>query len=122
MFECFAACIFFGTPFKGAHMAAVASMYASLANAFGQEWYTSLLQFMTTTSQALHDLRSNFRAMETLLSPKINLYCVYEMEKTDFGKLAKEPWRSFIVNQVAKIAISTARAIILRLLGHADRY
>ncbi|KAK4981019.1 hypothetical protein LTR66_010241 [Elasticomyces elasticus] len=102
MYECFAGCIFFGVPFEGADLASVASIYASTVSLFGEKWYTSLLHFMEPSSWALAQLRDDLRRLENLLSPRINFYCIFEKEKTDFGKFAKIPWLSSIVNKVAK--------------------
>lgn len=106
MYECFAACIFFGAPFEGADIASVASMYASTHKLFGEEWYTSLLDFMRPSSQALSRLRDDLRRLEHLSSPGISFYCVFEKEKTDFGEFAKRPLSS-IVQKVAKQVVPT---------------
>lgn len=45
VFEAISAAIFFGTPFKGAAAAPVASMYANIAEKLGQAKSSELLEF-----------------------------------------------------------------------------
>ncbi|KAF2151008.1 hypothetical protein K461DRAFT_279783 [Myriangium duriaei CBS 260.36] len=102
MYHCFSSCIFFGTPFRGADIARTACIYATVSTVLGHEWYTSLLRFMSPSSPALAQLIDELRRLETLLNPKIEFYCIYETQRTDFAKFAKISWLSSIVKRVAK--------------------
>jgi hypothetical protein len=94
--------MFFGVPFHGAEVAAVASMYASVHDFWGPEWYRSLLDLMRPDSDILRRLRDDLRAFETQLEPKINIHCIFEVEETDFGRLLGVQWRRDIVQKFAK--------------------
>ncbi|KAF2721396.1 hypothetical protein K431DRAFT_284992 [Polychaeton citri CBS 116435] len=116
MYECFVACIFFGTQFGGSEAARVASFYASTASIFGKEWYKSLLNFMTPSSQGLALLRHDLRRLECLLHPKINFYCTFEKEKIDFTKFARIPWLSSVVKKIDNLVVPKVSRLLPNIL------
>ncbi|WDK20687.1 hypothetical protein CGRA01v4_11974 [Colletotrichum graminicola] len=84
MFECVAGCAFFGTPFAGAHVAAVASMLGDVGEKLGVAKSSELVKMMTPGNEGLRDLRNDLLRLANKLSPAIKLACFYENHPTDF--------------------------------------
>jgi hypothetical protein len=91
MFEAIAAAIFFGTPFGGAPVASVAAMYAYAAEKIGKTTSSKLLDLMKEGDEGLRELKHEFMRLAGKLSPKIELFCFYEEQPTDFSKMAGLP-------------------------------
>ncbi|KAK6353701.1 hypothetical protein TWF696_005662 [Orbilia brochopaga] len=94
MFEAIAGCVFFGTPFDGAHAAAAASMFAQVSEIFHLDTATSskLLDLMKPGDEGLRDIKNDFMRLTTKMSPKIELFCFYEEKPTDWSKQAGLPF------------------------------
>ncbi|KAK1983503.1 ankyrin repeat-containing domain protein [Colletotrichum cereale] len=86
MFECVAGCAFFGTPFDGAHVAAVASMLGDIGEKLGVTKSSELVKMMTPGNESLRDLRNDLLRLSHKLSPAIKLACFYENHPTDFTR------------------------------------
>ncbi|KAK1967524.1 hypothetical protein LY78DRAFT_490444 [Colletotrichum sublineola] len=84
MFECVAGCAFFGTPFAGAHVAAVASMLGDVGEKLGVAKSSELVKMMTPGNEGLRNLRNDLLRLAIKLSPAIKLACFYEKHPTDF--------------------------------------
>ncbi|KAJ6263870.1 Ankyrin-1 [Drechslerella dactyloides] len=94
MFEAISGCIFFGTPFDGAHAAAAASMFSRVSEVFGLDAATSskLLDLMKPGDEGLRDIKNDFMRLTTKMSPKIELFCFYEEKPTDWSRQAGLPF------------------------------
>lgn len=86
MFEAIAAAVFFGTPFGGAPVASVAAMYAYVAEKIGTATSSKLLDLMKEGDEGLRELKHEFMRLAGKISPKIELFCFYEEQPTDFSK------------------------------------
>ncbi|OLN82235.1 Ankyrin repeat domain-containing protein 17 [Colletotrichum chlorophyti] len=84
MFECIAGCAFFGTPFGGAHVAAVASMLGDIGEQLGYTKSSTLVKMMTPGDESLNELKGDFLRLAFKLSPVVQLFCFYENHPTDF--------------------------------------
>ncbi|CCF38951.1 hypothetical protein CH063_00303 [Colletotrichum higginsianum] len=84
VFECIAGCAFFGTPFGGAHVAAVASMLGDIGERLGYTKSSALVKMMTPGDESLNELRGDFLRLALKLSPAVQLTCFYENHPTDF--------------------------------------
>ncbi|KAK6342278.1 hypothetical protein TWF730_001754 [Orbilia blumenaviensis] len=95
MFEAVTGCIFFGTPFEGASVAAAASMFAQISEALNLDQATSskLLDLMKPGDEGLRDIKNDFVRLSTKMSPKIELWCFYEERPTDWSKQIGLPFR-----------------------------
>ncbi|KAK6495994.1 hypothetical protein TWF481_002023 [Arthrobotrys musiformis] len=95
MFEAVTGCIFFGTPFEGASLAAAASMFAQVSEFLNLDQATSskLLDLMKTGDEGLREIRNEFVRLSTKMSPKIELFCFYEERPTDWSKQIGLPFR-----------------------------
>ncbi|KAK6330555.1 hypothetical protein TWF718_002755 [Orbilia javanica] len=95
MFEAVTGCIFFGTPFEGASVAAAASMFAQVSEFLNLDQATSskLLDLMKPDDESLRDIRNEFVRLSTKMSPKIELWCFYEEKPTDWSKQIGLPFR-----------------------------
>ncbi|KAI1125379.1 hypothetical protein F5Y10DRAFT_247292 [Nemania abortiva] len=91
MFEAIAAAAFFGTPFAGAPVASVAAMYAWAAEKIGLATSSKLLDLMKEGDEGLRELKHEFMRLAGKISPKIELFCFYEEQPTDFSKMAGLP-------------------------------
>ncbi|KAI1266477.1 hypothetical protein F5Y18DRAFT_359147 [Xylariaceae sp. FL1019] len=91
MFEAIAAAIFFGTPFNGAPVASVAAMYAYAAQQMGTATSSKLLDLMKPGDESLRELKHEFMRLVGKLTPKIELFCFYEEQPTDWSKMAGLP-------------------------------
>ena len=78
MFEATAGCIFFGSPFNGAQAASVAAMFSIVGERFNQATTSKLLDFMKPGEPALRELKDDFMRLAGKVSPKIELYCLWE--------------------------------------------
>lgn len=112
MFEAISGCVLFGTPFKGAPSAALASLWAKIGEKYDQATPSKLLDLMKPEDEALNELRNDFVRLVGKLSQRIELFCFYEQHKTDFSKLLNLPkW----VNAVIKPLIpSNIEQIVTR--------
>lgn len=102
IFEAITGCIFFGTPFGGTAVAQAAAMYAYLAEKAGAASASKLLTLMEKDNEELRDLVHDFMRLTTKITPKIDLLCFYELEQTDFSKMAGLPG---MFSSVAKFAM-----------------
>ncbi|RVD90439.1 uncharacterized protein DFL_001404 [Arthrobotrys flagrans] len=95
MFEAVTGCIFFGTPFEGASVAAAASMFAQVSEFLNLDQATAskLLDLMKPDDENLRDIRNEFVRLSTKMSPKIELWCFYEEKPTDWSKQIGLPFR-----------------------------
>ncbi|KAF3163644.1 hypothetical protein TWF225_002027 [Orbilia oligospora] len=95
MFEAVTGCIFFGTPFQGASVAAAASMFAQVSEFLNLDQATAskLLDLMKPDDESLRDIRNEFVRLSTKMSPKIELWCFYEERPTDWSKQIGLPFR-----------------------------
>ncbi|KAI5859496.1 hypothetical protein GGS23DRAFT_320106 [Durotheca rogersii] len=91
MFEAIAAAIFFGTPFNGAPVASAAAMYAHLAEKVGAASSSKLLDLMKPGDESLRELKHEFMRLAGKVSPRIELFCFFEEQPTDFSKIAGLP-------------------------------
>ncbi|KAL7940787.1 hypothetical protein V8C42DRAFT_336550 [Trichoderma barbatum] len=107
MFEATTACIFFGTPFSGAPVAAVAAMYAYFAEKVDVAFSSKLLDLMKPGDEELRQLRHDFMRLVGKINPKIELFCFWEEHPTDFSQMAGLPSlfglaKNFIPKQYAE--------------------
>ncbi|KAF3929654.1 Ankyrin-2 [Arthrobotrys entomopaga] len=88
MFEAITGCIFFGTPFDGAHAAAAATMFSQASEFFrlDQATHSKLLDLLKIGDEGLRDIKNDFMRLCTKISPKIELFCFYEEKPTDWTK------------------------------------
>ncbi|KAL6697088.1 hypothetical protein J3F84DRAFT_406782 [Trichoderma pleuroticola] len=91
MFEATTACIFFGTPFSGAPVAAVAAMYAHFAEKVDVAFSSKLLDLMKPGDEELRQLKHEFMRLVGKINPKIDLFCFWEEHPTDFSQMAGLP-------------------------------
>nr|XP_036584983.1 multiple ankyrin repeats single kh domain-containing protein [Colletotrichum truncatum]KAF6794751.1 multiple ankyrin repeats single kh domain-containing protein [Colletotrichum truncatum] len=84
MFECIAGCAFFGTPFGGAQVAAIASMLGDFGEHLGYTKSSGLVKMMTPGDESLSELKNDFLRLALKLSPVVQLFCFYENHPTDF--------------------------------------
>ena len=91
MFETIAGCIFFGTPFGGATAAAAASFFALTGEKFDKANSSKLLDIMKPGDEGLREMKNDFMRLVGKLSQKIELYCFYEEQPTNFAKLIGLP-------------------------------
>jgi len=91
VFEAITGGIFFGTPFGGTAVAQAAALYASLAEKIGAATTSKLLTFMEEGNEELRELVHDLMRLTTKITPKIELFCFYEQELTDFTKIAGLP-------------------------------
>ncbi|KAL7910598.1 ankyrin repeat-containing domain protein [Trichoderma velutinum] len=91
MFEATTACIFFGTPFSGAPVAAVAAMYAYFAEKVDVAFSSKLLDLMKPGDEELRQLTHDFMRLVGKINPKIDLFCFWEEHPTDFSQMAGLP-------------------------------
>jgi hypothetical protein len=84
MYECFAGCLFFGTPFHGSSLAVMASWAATVGTYVDMTVDTPLLEFMKPDTNELEKLRKDFVAATTALEPKIDMVCFWEQDGFDF--------------------------------------
>jgi hypothetical protein len=78
MFEATAGCIFFGSPFNGAQAASVAAMFSIVGERFNQTTTSKLLDLMKPGEPALRELKDDFMRLVSKMSPRIELYCLWE--------------------------------------------
>lgn len=107
MFEATAACIFFGTPFGGAETAAVAAMYANVAEKFKQAKASKLLDLLKPGNEELRTLKDDFVRLAMKLNPAIDLFCFWEEQETDFAELAGLPT---LFGGIVRLAVPTSLA------------
>lgn len=88
LFEAISGCVFFGTPFKGAHTAVVAQWIADVRVFSGLDIPTasSLLKLMEPGNQPLADLRNEFLRLARV-GPGIKLFCFFEQLQTQLSDL-----------------------------------
>ena len=91
MFEAITGCLFFGTPFAGTKAAAAAAMLASIGEKMDLATSSKLLDMMKPDDEGLNELRNDFVRLAGKLTPKIELFCFYEEQPTDFAQLAGLP-------------------------------
>lgn len=91
MFETIAGCVFFGTPFGGALAAAAASFFALVGEKFDKANSSKLLDLMKPEDEGLRELKNDFMRLVGKLSQKIELFCFYEEQPTNFAQLAGLP-------------------------------
>ncbi|KAL2876056.1 hypothetical protein SGCOL_008760 [Colletotrichum sp. CLE4] len=100
LFECIAGCAFFGTPFGGAQVAAVASMLGDVGEQLGYTKSSALVKMMTPGDESLNELRGDFLRLALKLSPAVQLFCFYENHPTDFTQTKLGPTMSKIAKAV----------------------
>jgi len=91
MFETIAGCIFFGTPFGGASAAAAASFFAFIGEKFDKTISSKLLEVMKPGDESLRELKHDFMRLVGKLSQKIEVFCFYEEQTTNFAPLIGLP-------------------------------
>jgi len=91
MFEAITGCLFFGTPFSGTKAAAAAAMLAAIGEKIDVATSSKLLDQLKPDDESLNELRNDFVRLAGKLTPKIELFCFYEEQPTDFAKLAGLP-------------------------------
>lgn len=101
-FEAITGGIFFGTPFGGTAVAQAAAMYSFLAENAGAAVTSKLLTLMEEGNEELRDLIHDLMRLTTKITPKIELFCFYEQEPTDFSKMIGLPG---LFASVAKFAV-----------------
>jgi hypothetical protein len=107
MLEATVGCIFFGSPFRGAIAASIASMFASIAEQFNGATSSKLLDLMKPGSTELQELRSDFLRLAAALSTRIDIFCFWEEHTTD---VAKSFTRTFSENSVFSNLVRKATA------------
>jgi hypothetical protein len=114
MFETIAGCLFFGSPFLGAPVAAAAMMFAQLGQRVDKTTASKLLDLMKPGDEGLNELRNDFVRLTGKVTPKIELFCFWEEQPTDFAKLAGVPALSGIFSfAVPKVSSSISMADVL---------
>ncbi|KAK6835123.1 hypothetical protein PG987_009817 [Apiospora arundinis] len=119
MFEAIAAAIFFGTPFKGADSALLASTYASLSGRVGLAVPSELLDLMKPGNPQLRELVDDFTR---LVGKSIEITCFFEERNTDLSSLMKLPGlfaifplpqslAKFVTRESAVLEVSTKRGL-----------
>ncbi|KAK1448331.1 hypothetical protein CCUS01_11739 [Colletotrichum cuscutae] len=102
LFECIAGCAFFGTPFGGAQVAAIASMLGSIGEQLGYTKSSALVDMMKPGDENLNELRGDLLRLAAKMSPHVQLFCFYENHPTDFTQAKLGPTMS----KIAKTVIS----------------
>jgi len=89
--ECFAGCIFFGTPFGGSSAQAKAYLLATFLEKFGRAVPNQLMQFLDPERDSLEELRRDFVNVASK-EPKAKLVCYYELEPTNYLQEKVSAW------------------------------
>ncbi|KAF2226719.1 hypothetical protein BDZ85DRAFT_53827 [Elsinoe ampelina] len=103
IFESISGSLFFGTPFHGAPVAAIAAMLSQVGTYMNQTVASKLLELMTPGNEALDELRMEFVRLSNRGSTKISLCCFWEIHETnasDFAGLDKTSITAKIFNTV----------------------
>ena len=85
MFETFAGCVFFGTPFRGAEAASVAAMIADIGEKLGKARASKLLDLMKPDSSELYELTNEFTRLTDDTGPRVEVQCFYEQRPTEYS-------------------------------------
>jgi hypothetical protein len=88
LLQCISACVFFGTPFEGTVKAELASVVAILGQTVNETVSSTLLELMKPKSEALRELKENFKRIAVQLNPKIEVLCFFEEQPSDTAKEA----------------------------------
>lgn len=91
MFEAITACVFFGAPFGGAPVAAVAAMYAHFAEKIDAATSSKLLDLMNPGDEELRQLKHDLMRLAQKGSQSIDLFCFWEEHPTDFSQMVGLP-------------------------------
>ncbi|KAH6649318.1 ankyrin repeat-containing domain protein [Chaetomium tenue] len=89
--ECFAGCIFFGTPFGGSSSQAKALLLANFLEKVGSAVPNQLLQLLDRDRDSLEELRRDFVNL-SLKEPRSKLVCFYELEPTNYLQEKVSAW------------------------------
>lgn len=104
--QCFVGGLFIGVPFRGTIFANFGLMYASVADLWGDQFYTTLLEFMKETDaedSGLNKLRDELRRVESHFYPRLEFRCIFETAKTDFEGLRNIHWIRRIYGRFPKL-------------------
>ena len=89
--ECFAGCIFFGTPFGGSSSQAKAYLLATFLEKVNRAVPNQLLQLLDRDRDSLEELRRDFVNL-ALKEPRAKLVCFYELEPTNYLQEKVSGW------------------------------
>ncbi|KAK4034966.1 ankyrin repeat-containing domain protein [Parachaetomium inaequale] len=89
--ECFAGCIFFGTPFSGSSSQAKAYLLATFLEKVNRAVPNQLLQLLDRDRDSLEELRRDFVNL-SLREPRAKLVCFYELEATNYLQEKVSGW------------------------------
>jgi ankyrin repeat protein len=89
--ECFAGCIFFGTPFGGSSSQAKAYLLATFLEKVGRAVPSQLLQLLDPDRDSLEELRRDFVNL-AIKEPRSKLVCFYELEPTNYPQEKVSGW------------------------------
>lgn len=91
MFECISGCVFFGTPFGGTEAASAASILAAAGERYDKATSPKLLEMMSPRDEGLKELKNEFVRLAGKLTQKIEIWCFYEEQPTNFAEQAGLP-------------------------------
>ena len=117
--ECFAGCIFFGTPFGGSSAQAKAYLLATFLEKVGRAVPSQLLQLLDPDRDSLEELRRDFVNV-AFKEPKAKLVCFYELEATNYIQEKISAWvpKNYFKAGSREIVVTKKSAV---LDGSADR-
>ena len=117
--ECFAGCVFFGTPFGGSSSQAKAYLLATFLEKVNRAVPNQLLQLLDPDRDSLEELRRDFVNL-ALKEPKAKLVCFYELEATNYLQEKVSGWvpKNYFKIGPGEIVVTKESAT---LNGAADR-
>ncbi|KAK1828991.1 ankyrin repeat-containing domain protein [Podospora conica] len=117
--ECFAGCIFFGTPFGGSSAQAKAYLLATFLEKVGRAVPSQLLQLLDPDRDSLEELRRDFVNV-AFKEPKAKLVCFYELEPTNYIQEKISAWvpKNYFKAGSREIVVTKKSAV---LDGSVDR-
>ncbi|KAH7324347.1 ankyrin repeat-containing domain protein [Stachybotrys elegans] len=115
MYESFAGCLFFGTPFNGTPVAEIAVEWSKIHEESGKAIQSTLLPLLEEGNENLRDLKRAFLTSAGKLAQKVNLHCFYEELQTNWdniiNKLANQ---EFPENLLSKLGSKPLRDFVSR--------
>ncbi|KAK0639084.1 ankyrin repeat-containing domain protein [Cercophora newfieldiana] len=117
--ECFAGCVFFGTPFGGSSAQAPAYLLATFLEKVGRAVPNQMLQLLDPERDSLEELRRDFVKV-AFKEPKAKLVCYYELEATNYIQEKVSAWvpKNYFKAGPREIVVTKKSAV---LDGSVDR-
>jgi hypothetical protein len=88
-YESITSCVFFGTPFNGTPVADIAIHWAKAKeqSGIGIAVDSQLLDLLRPGNESLRELKRDFIRASGKLAHRVQLYCFYEMELTNWDEI-----------------------------------